>query len=421
MTAASPRQCVSLWLAWTLTACLAAGNLHAAEATARGSPWPRHVIDDSSRGADGVRLRDVNGDGRPDCVTGWEEGGLTRVYLHPGNAAVRRRWPAVTVGKTPSVEDAVLVDLDGDGRTDVVSSCEGGTRTMFVHWAPHDPNRYLHEEAWTREPIPAAQNRMMWMFTIPLQVDGRNGVDLVAAGKGTNCQIGWLRCPENPRAVEQWTWHPISPGGWIMSLRIADMDADGDPDVLASDRRGPLRGCRWLENPGSEAAASGAWNNHFIGGRDHEVMFLTTADLDGDGTSDVLCATRDNGLLLFFRRGDREGWTASAVNMPDNVGTGKAVEVGDVDRDGKPDLVFSCENARESRSGVMWLSCDRLPTEEAWTAQEISGPVGIKFDRIELVDLDGDGDLDVLACEESEPLAGRRRGLGVFWYENPTR
>ena len=33
------------------------------------NPWPRHVIDDASRGADGIRLADVNGDGRPDAIT----------------------------------------------------------------------------------------------------------------------------------------------------------------------------------------------------------------------------------------------------------------------------------------------------------------------------------------------------------------
>ena len=44
---------------------LAATTLHAE------APWPRHTIDDSSRGADGVRLADVNGDRLPDIVTGW--------------------------------------------------------------------------------------------------------------------------------------------------------------------------------------------------------------------------------------------------------------------------------------------------------------------------------------------------------------
>ena len=401
-------------------ACFVAGPLLAAESASRGQPWPRHVIDDSSRGADGVRLCDVNGDGRPDVVTGWEQGGITRVYLHPGRRRVRRPWPAVTVGKTPSVEDAAFADLDGDGRTDVVSSCEGKTRTMFVHWAPKGAEEYLTPGAWTTEPIPASQNLMMWMFSIPLQVDARHGVDLIAAGKGADCRIGWWQSPEDARKLDDWKWHPMSPAGWIMSLRTVDMDRDGDPDVLASDRKGSMRGCRWLENPGPGPAQTEPWPNRFIGGRDHEVMFLTIADLDADGTDDVVCATRDNGLLFFRRPSDPDGaWERHSIRMPENVGTGKAVEAADVDRDGKPDLVFSCESARGDKSGVMWLSYDKAPTETAWTAHEISGPAGIKFDRLELVDLDGDGDPDVLACEESQPVEGPGQGLGVFWYENP--
>jgi len=105
-------------------------------AALEGPIWQRHVIDDSSRGADGVRLRDVNGAGLPDVATGWEEGGVTRIYLHPGHQKVGEPWPATTVGKTPSVEDAVWADLDGDGAVDVVSCCEGRTKSVIVHWAP---------------------------------------------------------------------------------------------------------------------------------------------------------------------------------------------------------------------------------------------------------------------------------------------
>jgi len=48
--------------------------------------WTRHTIDDTSQGADGVKLGDLNGDGKLDLVTGWEEGGEVRVYLNPGPA-----------------------------------------------------------------------------------------------------------------------------------------------------------------------------------------------------------------------------------------------------------------------------------------------------------------------------------------------
>ena len=56
-------------------------------------PWKRHTIDGSSRGADGVRLADVNGDGLQDMVTGWEEGGVVRLYLNPGPKRSQRPWP----------------------------------------------------------------------------------------------------------------------------------------------------------------------------------------------------------------------------------------------------------------------------------------------------------------------------------------
>jgi hypothetical protein len=56
----------------------------------------------------------------------------------------------------------------------------------------------------------------------------------------------------------------------------------------------------------------------------------------------------------------------------------------------------------------MWLK------GPAWDGREISGSDGIKHDLVQLLDLDGDGDLDALTCEE-------RKGLGVFWYENPAR
>ncbi len=65
-------------------------------------------------------------------------------------------------------------------------------------------------------------------------------------------------------------------------------------------------------------------------------------------------------------------------------------------------------------SGVVWLSCRRGVTGRAWEAHEVSGPEGVKYDLVELVDLDGDGDLDALTCEE-------RDNLGGLWYENPMR
>ena len=380
-----------------------------------GGAWRRHTIDASSRGADGVRLADVNADGRCDIATGWEEGGLVRLYLNPGPGSVRRPWPAVTVGKVGSPEDAVFADLDGDGAVDVVSCCQGRTRSVFVHWAPKDPKRYLDPTAWATSAFASVAGKQSWMFALPMQVDGRGGIDLVVGSKGAGATIGWLRSPGNPRDAAAWTFHPLCGAGWIMSLAAHDVDGDGDADVVASDRVGPSRGVFWLENPGPGAAAAGkAWPRHRIGGDDKPVMFLTIADLDRDGLADVLAATNGGSMILFRRRkGPAVAWEALAIANPHGRRRGKAVAVGDIDLDGRPDIVHSAEpSGPPGGSGVTWLSCRKAVTDGGWDVHDISGPAGSKFDLLELVDLDDDGDLDVIACEE-------RANLGVFWYENP--
>ena len=371
-------------------------------------PWARHAIDNSSRGADGVRVADVNGDGWLDLTTAWEEGGVIRVYLNPGPNKSKQPWPAVTVGIVTSPEDAVFADIDGDGAVDVVSSCEGKTRQIFVHWAPSIADNYLNAGAWRTEKLPCADNDQMWMFCLPMQIDGRFGVDLIAGSKGPGASVGWLQAPANPRDVAAWKYHLLYNAGWIMSLIARDMDNDGDQDVLVSDRKGSDRGVLWLESPGSADAASGQrWHAHRLGAADREVMFLAVGDRDGDYPGSIFATCRGSGITML----SPPRWALSDIPMPTNCGTGKGISLTDINLDGRTDVVFTCENATGNKSGVRWLSGGEAGS---WKDHEISGPAGIKFDRIELLDLDQDGDLDVITCEE-------RANLGVIWYENPTR
>lgn len=389
-----------------------------------------HVIDNAGRGADGTKLADINRDGHLDVVTGWEEDGSTRVYLNPGPARARERWARVIVGTTTNAEDAVFADLDGDGNVDVVSSSEGSTRKVFVHWAPPAAG-LLESAAWKQDTFPAVSGITRWMFAQPLQMDGRQGLDLIVGGKTDRGQsrslLGWLEAPAAARDVAAWRWHPLTSTGWIMSIETEDMDGDGDADILYSDRYGPTRGIFWLENPGPAAVARGdEWIRHAVDGSGaREIMFLDTGDLEGDGRRDIVAGVktgrtredepnRGSGIAI-FRRLDATGvrWQESVLPVPGNTGGIKAVAMGDIDGDGRTDLVASCESAGRGRIGVYWLRQDGT----GWPAHNISGPTGIKFDLVRLLDLDGDGDLDVLTNEEREGGGG----LGVVWYENPRR
>ena len=411
------RACVSHRAARAGCGACAVILLSLLNSTPSNAYWTRHTIDISSRGADGVRLVDVNGDGYLDITTPWEEGGVIRVYLYPGPKRCMALWPKVTVGEVKSPEDAVLIDLDGDLAMDVVSSCEGSARSMWVHWGPRDEQRMMDPQAWSTQPIAATQDKQMWMFAAPADIDNKNGLDLFVGSKGSRGAISWLKSPVEPRDLDTFQLHPLRPAGWIMSLVPHDMDGDGDQDLLASDRKGDHRGVFWLENPGRQRIELNAhWEEHRIGGERFEVMFLDLCDLDSDGQVDVLVATR-NAQMLWFRRATpgSDTWQQLAIPNPFGVPHGKAVRVGDIDLDGIPDIVHSAntEGVR-STPGVAWMSRESEEIGGSWKAVDVSSDRGVKFDLVQLLDIDRDGDLDILTCEE-------RDGLGVLWYENPTR
>ncbi|MEQ1859215.1 MAG: VCBS repeat-containing protein [Chthoniobacteraceae bacterium] len=377
---------------------------------APGTLWKRHTIDDTSRGADGVKLGDINGDGLQDVATGWEQGGEVRVYLNPGPAKSRDAWPRVTVGNVGNVEEAIFADLDGDGRLEVVSGTEGKTRTLYWHRFAGSPDELLSPERWSTSAFPATENAQMWMQAAAVQIDGQHGGDLLLASKGTGAAVGWLQAPPAHRALADWRFHKLRDAGWVMTLTPHDVDGDGDSDAAFTDRKGARSGVFWLENPGAAANATNApWKEHAIGALGREVMFADIGDVNGDGLADVAAATKPASIFLFLRRAGG-AWEERVIQLDGtNIGDAKAVKIADVNLDGLPDLLFTCENAKGKLEGIVWLE---QRAGAPWRQRTLGGPDGLKYDLMQTLDLDGDGDLDVITCEE-------RDGLGVIWYENP--
>ena len=115
--------------------------------------------------------------------------------------------------------------------------------------------------------------------------------------------LAWLKQPEEPSGIwllrEIGSTHPDSATG----LRLADIDGDGDQDLLTGGySRGPrdrdgdpplttsLGRLAWFENPGSEQV----WVRHDISRR-YRGMFdaFVARDMDGDGDVDFV-GTRGN-------------------------------------------------------------------------------------------------------------------------------
>ena len=389
----------------SLLICLLALTASAQE---HEGPWKRHTIDDSSKGADGVRLADANGDGLMDIATGWEEGGIVRLYLNPGPEKSKEKWPAVTVGPAKNVEDAVMVDLDGDGAMDIVSSCEGKTKTMFVHWGPKDKAKLLDEDAWVTEAIPATVGKQQWMYCLPKGARRSDGAHVLYVGsKGKGAAVGSLISGEDPRNLDEWTYLRFSEASWIMSIRHYQNKAFEYDFVLVTDRRGKTRGIYRIHDHDLEPQV--------IQQNKAEYMFADAVPHPKDELYTLIAvATRDGFIQLYDDLSSQRTFgQPTRVPNPFDIKQGKAVAIGSIDQDGPYDLVVSFNTQGiKGKPGLAWIKVlpDKDPKD--WPAYDISGLEGKKFDRLELIDLDGDGDLDVLTCEEAD-------NLGVIWYENP--
>ena len=314
------------------------------------------------------------------------------------------------------------MDVNDDGRLDVVSSCEGREQSVYVHWAPKKAADVMNPEAWVTEVIPASKDRMQYMYSIPMDVNGDGRMDLISGGKNTHAALGWFQAPEKRSDLNAWEWHPIMPLGWLMSMHVVPEDDPDDASLLISDRRGAYRGVYRLETPVkgtrlhklmSKNEKSNPWAIKYVGGNKQEVMFMDYSRKDEKNWT-FAWAVSGEGIRL--QHTDFDEASAISLPMPANSGRGKAVALGDMDQDGNEDVVVSCENA-EGKMGVFYYAQTRVASGAdpgSWTLHDISGLVGTKFDRIQLMDLDQDGDLDIITCEESE-------NLGVIWYENPTK
>ena len=362
--------------------------------TASAEDWKRHTIDRGFDGADGVRLADFNGDQRLDIVTGWEESGLVRLYLQPTTLeALKEPWPAVTIAKSKSPEDAVPCDVDGDGRVDVVSCHEGRERKLLVHWNETSSSssiELLRSENWRTSSFKKLAGQA-WMYATPVKLaEGRLGI--VAGSKGKNATITLLVQPDDRRrALDGWEVVKLRNAGWIMSLEVTDVNLDGLDDIMFSDRKGERRAVAWLEQPSS---LKGDWTEHSIDSGNYEYMFLS-----GQEPAGFLMATRNGVVLQSRRETNQQQWLTKGIQIP--VQNGKSVAAL---ASGQIVITSNTIGAKPPSAGI-WIW-----SNGAWSV--IDSTVDVKFDRIELLDIDQDGDQDILCCEE-------RQDLGVFWYENP--
>ncbi len=316
-------------------------------------------------------------------------GQFTVAVGRPSSGAFRPGASVQLDAYGPTV-DAAVGDLNGDGWLDLVT-VNPGLNTRF----PGAVEVRLNTGRGAFRNAPDVEPGLDVRAVVLADVDGDGDLDLLLANADDNAVQTCLNDGKGRFRTRATTRVGASPA----SVAVGDVDGDGDLDVVTANyydstlsvRRNDGRGV-FSRRPGAEVRV-GKWP-----------YCVVLADVDNDGDLDLLAAHGDSANAVSVRRNDGAGHFGGRQEA--RVGRASGVNgsaphglvAGDVDGDGDADLLLAL--AGRAAVGV----CRNDGKGGYGPAQEVGVGPGWRerddqFD-VALGDLDGDGDLDLLALNQ---------------------
>ncbi|MEM1178344.1 MAG: Calx-beta domain-containing protein, partial [Acidobacteriota bacterium] len=263
-------------------------------------------------------------------------------------------------------------DLDGSPGADIFHGIESAQVLTLVFQDPLD--------TWTPQTLTPG-NRMRDVAIADLDGDGDN--DLIYGDYNGN-QVFWRENDLDTTGVFLARIALATGIGNAQGLDIADVDSDGDLDVLVAGRNADAY--FFLENDNGDASA---WTRRTIATGVNAAQVIVAADLDGDGDLDAAGGSSSgSGKLAWYENvtGDGTSWLSRDIYSSRFA----AVAAGDLDLDGDQDLLVQDIGATD----IIWLE-NTAGDGTAWTQRQISS-FSTARRGLQAVDLDFDGDLDVI-------------------------
>ncbi len=312
-----------------------------------------------------LQVGDLDGDGWNDVWTTGRGGGADahQMVWYRGPDWSRR---AIAPG---DFKYGCLADIDADGDLDAVAGCDNDAR---VYWFENADRAGTGD--WTRHD-PSIEGKPDMIHAGDLNGDGR--IDLVCMGKDR------LRWAKNPGVPGPWMQTEIWAGRRRTGGKVADIDADGDLDVLY--------GNAWFENTG--APGREGWPRHTIDSRWPAQARGDVGDLDGDGLPDVVLSGEESAHGVAWYRSTDGGltWTGRRI-AGESFQKVHSLRIGDFDRDGRPDLFAAEMHTSIDRRVVVFLN-PGAGGREPWPAYRIADTGS---HNAAIADLNGDGWLDIV-------------------------
>ena len=294
--------------------------------------------------------------------------------------------PALLISSgEPAAADVVPADLDGDGDLDVLFASY-----YRVSWAANT------DGAGTFGPAQVVSTEIEWSWSVDAaDLDGDGDLDVLSGSYGDG-KVAWYENLDG--AGEFGPQQLIADGPANHGVHAADLDGDGDFDVAA----GGEGHAEWFENLDGRGGFGPA---RILSRSLNTVWRITDADLDGDAERGIVVAAFPS---VWFENRNGMGSFSPAHAL---AGGGQGIDAADIDGDGDDDLVHSPCPPRPGCTyvaGIGWS--ENLDGRGTFGETTTIFDSGLPVTSVAGVDIDGDGDRDVLSASYYDDT--------VLWHEN---
>ncbi len=293
----------------------------------------------------------------------------------------------VTPSHTPLIStqgrtmDARPVDIDRDGDLDLVLAGEFSYNILLVN---DGQGRFKDE---TRERLPLKQHDSEDIAVADFNQDGFPDLVIVSEDDLTNEYY-----LNDGRGVFIDDSHRLPVQGKSNAVNTLDLNGDGYPDLLIGNDG--LNSCLLNDQ-------NGGWTEcpERIPDSNKTTQDIEIGDIDGDGDPDVICGNEDdNEIWINDGHGYFSDETAARLPLAAGAWETREADLGDMDGDGDLDLLLANVNFRQNKDPQNRLfendgrgyfterTATHLPAEQMHSVDA------------DFVDLDGDGDLDIITA-----------------------
>lgn len=332
-------------------------------------------------------------------LTGYSSKPFITTFTNPFGEGIPANFYKPRVDITGDQSYSVVTgDVDGDGKPDmVVANFNAGTISVLRNISTSG----TITTASFAEKVDFAVGSTPSIIAIG-DLDGDGRPDLVV-GYRFSQNISVLRNTSTPGSITSSSFAPkvdFITGEVTLSVAIGDVDVDGKPEIVVANLdANSLSIFRNTSTPGSIDASSFAGKVDLPSSTNPSSVAI--GDLDGDGKPDLVTANLGAYSVSLFHNTSTPGViNASSFASKVDLGTGPnpySVAVGDIDGDGKPDVSVV---AVGGNSMTLFHNIATQGTLYASSFEGINFDLGNQSVDVALGDVDGDGKPDVISVHQ---------------------